>query len=357
MMMEKKRIETLIDNLKNPIIGLDEQKRILFMNNMALQITGLKRSDVMGKPIQDIAVKNDLIRNLVHEMFVETKHESIKKQPIKIYANNKESYFEKEIIPIKIIPTGETEEKLIGNVILLQNITPYKELDFAKTNFIATISHELKTPLSSIQLSVELLGKKQLGTLNEEQISLVESIREDATKLLKITGELLNLSQLESGVIELSVVPCSAYEIVQYSIEANKKIALQKNIHLNIHLPENLPEVMADKDRTAWVLSNLISNAIRYSYDNSMVEIQVQQINNNLQFSVHDFGIGIAPQYINKIFDRYFRIPGNRNEGTGLGLSICKEFMEAQGGSIHVISDFGAGSTFWFILPVININI
>ncbi|RTL51498.1 MAG: HAMP domain-containing protein [Sphingobacteriales bacterium] len=357
LMMAKKRIETLIDNLKDPIIGLDEQRRILFMNNTALQITGLKNTDAMGKPVQDIAVKNDLIRNLVHEMFEETKNESIKKQPIKIYANNKESYFEKEIIPIRIIPTGETEEKLIGNVILLQNITPYKELDFAKTNFIATISHELKTPLSSIQLSVELLGKKELGTLNEEQINLVESIKEDATRLLKITGELLNLSQLESGAIELSMVPCSPYEIVQYAIEANQKIALQKNIHLNIHLPDNLPEVMADKDRTAWVLSNLISNAIRYSYDNSIVEIKVQQINNNLQFSVQDFGIGIAPQYINKIFDRYFRIPGNRNEGTGLGLSICKEFMEAQGGSIHVISDFGSGSTFWFILPVVNTNI
>ena len=352
LMIAKKRIETLIDNLKDPIIGLDDAKRVIFMNNTALQITGLKDEAVMGKFIQDIAVKNDLIRNLIQEMFVESVSQMVKKQPIKIYADGKESYFEKEIIPIRIVPTGETKEKLIGNVILLQNITPYKELDFAKTNFIATISHELKTPLSSIQLSASLLNNKQLGSVNQEQADLIESIQEDTTRLLKITGELLKLSQLESGTIELAIIECSPYDIVQYAIEVNQKLATQKNIQLNLQLPQNLPLVLADKERTSWVFSNLISNAIRYSYENSAIEISVQQINHKVQFYVQDFGVGIAPQYLHKIFDRYFRVPGNRSEGTGLGLSICKEFMEAQGSTIHVGSDFGSGSTFSFELPV-----
>ncbi|WP_298392175.1 ATP-binding protein [Hydrotalea sp.] len=352
LMIAKKRIETLIDNLKDPIIGLDDAKRVIFMNNTALQITGLKDEAVMGKFIQDIAVKNDLIRNLIQEMFVESVSQMVKKQPIKIYADGKESYFEKEIIPIRIVPTGETKEKLIGNVILLQNITPYKELDFAKTNFIATISHELKTPLSSIQLSASLLNNKQLGSVNQEQADLIESIQEDTTRLLKITGELLKLSQLESGTIELAIIECSPYDIVQYAIEVNQKLATQKNIQLNLQLSQNLPLVLADKERTSWVLSNLVSNAIRYSYENSAIEISVQQINHKVQFYVQDFGVGIAPQYLHKIFDRYFRVPGNRSEGTGLGLSICKEFMEAQGSTIHVGSDFGSGSTFSFELPV-----
>ena len=352
LMIAKKRIETLIDNLKDPIIGLDDAKRVIFMNNTALQITGLKDEAGMGKFIQDIAVKNDLIRNLIQEMFVESVSQMVKKQPIKIYADGKESYFEKEIIPIRIVPTGETKEKLIGNVILLQNITPYKELDFAKTNFIATISHELKTPLSSIQLSASLLNNKQLGSVNQEQADLIESIQEDTTRLLKITGELLKLSQLESGTIELAIIECSPYDIVQYAIEVNQKLATQKNIQLNLQLPQNLPLVLADKERTSWVFSNLISNAIRYSYENSAIEISVQQINHKVQFYVQDFGVGIAPQYLHKIFDRYFRVPGNRSEGTGLGLSICKEFMEAQGSTIHVGSDFGSGSTFSFELPV-----
>ncbi len=196
LMMEKKRIETLINNMADPVIGLDEKKHILFMNNVALKISGLQQEQVIGKAVQDIAMKNDLVRSLVQDLFMNKEEkENSKKEPIKIYADNKESYFEKEIIPIKIIPTGEKEEKLIGNVILLQNITPYKELDFAKTNFIATVSHELKTPISSIKMSLQLLENKQIGQVNEEQQSLLDSIKDDANRLLKITGELLNMTR------------------------------------------------------------------------------------------------------------------------------------------------------------------
>ena len=132
LLIEKKRIETLINNMHDPVIGLDENRKILFMNNVALNITGLKMQNTLGKYVKDVAANNDLLRALVQDIFdVPTQ---LNKLPIKIYADNKESYFEKEIIPIKIIPTGETKEKLIGNVILLQNITSYKELDFAKTD-------------------------------------------------------------------------------------------------------------------------------------------------------------------------------------------------------------------------------
>jgi len=127
LLMEKKRIETLINNMHDPVIGLDDKKHILFMNDTALKISGLRTEDVIGKPVQDLAVKNDLIRLLIQDLFdTQKQEEEVKKAPVKIYADNKESYFNKEIIPIKIIPTGEKTEKLIGNVILLQNITPYK---------------------------------------------------------------------------------------------------------------------------------------------------------------------------------------------------------------------------------------
>ena len=224
LMMEKKRIDTLINNMSEPVIGLDEKKHIIFMNNIATKIAGLKLENVIGKPVQDIAIQNDLIRTLVQELFNNDPIQSNdKKQPIKIYADNKESYFEKEIIPINIIPAGEKEEKQIGIVILLQNITPYKELDFAKTSFIATVSHELKTPISSIKMSLQLLENKQLGQLNTEQQSLVESIKEDASRLLKITGELLNVTQVESGAIKMNISGTDAKEIVEYAVNATKQ--------------------------------------------------------------------------------------------------------------------------------------
>ncbi len=356
LMMEKKRIETLINNMNDPIIGLDENKKMLFMNNMAFKISGLSTENVIGKPIQDIAMNNDLIRSLVQDLFdKESEQKQIHSLPIKIYADNKESYFEKEIIPIKIIPTGEKEEKQIGNVILLQNITPYKELDFAKTNFIATVSHELKTPISSIKMSLQLLENKQIGDLNTEQLSLVESIKEDALRLLKITAELLNMTQVESGTIQMNVIACDAKEIVEYAVIANKSAAEQKQIRLEINIPEKLPKLLADNEKTSWVLTNLLSNAIRYSYDNSVIHIEVVNVNERITFSVTDFGQGISPQYVQKVFDRYFRIPGTKKEGTGLGLSISKEFIEAQGGEITVKSEFGAGSTFSFVLNSLEI--
>lgn len=355
LMIEKKRVETLISNMNDPVLGLDEKQRVLFMNDIALKISGLTLEQVMGKPVQEIALKNDLIRSLAQDLLNnEVPHPDIKPLPIKIYADNKESYFEKAIIPIKIIPTGEKDEKLIGNVILLRNITPYKELDFARTNFIATVSHELKTPISAIKMSTQLLENEQIGSLNQEQKSLLNSINDDASRLLKITGELLNMSQLESGTMQLSISPAVPTEILDYAIKANRANADQKNITLQVTVSEHLPMVLADSEKTAWVLTNLVSNAIRYSYDNSQVDISITEANNKVVFDVTDTGQGIAPQYIDKIFDRYFRVPGTKKEGTGLGLAISKEFVEAQGGTISVKSDFGAGSTFIVTLPAVN---
>ena len=351
LMMEKRRIDTLINNMHDPVMGLDENKKIIFMNNVALKITGLKAENVIGKPVQNVALSNDLVRMLVQDMFSDKGLDS-KKIPVKIYADNKESYFEKEIIPIKIIPTGEKEEKLIGNVIILQNITSYKELDFAKTNFIATVSHELKTPISSIKMSLQLLENETVGVLNEEQQTLLESIKEDANRLLKITAELLNMTQVESGSIHLVAKACDAKEIMQYAINTNKTLADKKNIKLVFTTAVNLPAVLTDKDKTAWVLTNLISNALRYSYDNASVKLGINLVNDKIVFSVSDTGQGISTEYIDKIFDRYFRIPGSKKEGTGLGLSISKEFIEALGGSIHVKSDLASGSSFSVMLPI-----
>lgn len=350
LLIEKKRIETLINNMNDPVIGLDENMKILFMNHMALKISGLKSEQVIGKSVEALALRNDLIRSLVQETYENNRQKETTKLPVKIYADNKESYFAKEIIPIKIIPTGEQIEKLIGTVILLQNITPYKELDFAKTNFIATVSHELKTPISSIRMSIDLLENKQLGELNREQKSMVESIKEDTTRLLKITGELLNMTQVETGSIQMSVIPASVHEIIDYAVSANKVAADDKKIVLVREVPDNISAVLADKDKTAWVLNNLVSNAIRYSYENASVTIAAKEENSRIRFSVSDTGQGIEPRYVDRVFDRYFRIPGTKKEGTGLGLSISREFIEAQGGKMELQSEYGKGSVFSFFL-------
>lgn len=348
----KKRIETLIDNLHDPVIGIDENKKVLFANEEALNICGLKKEEFIGKQIQDVAVTNDLIRSIIKDIFL-PKPENAKSEQLKIYADRKESYFEKEVVDINIVPTGEADSEFIGQVILLRNITPFKELDLAKTNFMGTVSHEFKTPITSIQLGIQILENEKTGHLNEEQKGLVNGIKDDADRLLRITGELLNITQVESGAIQINLISSEIKPMIEYAVNANKSAAEYKNIKIDVDIEDNTL-VAADSEKTAWVLTNLISNAVRYSYENATIDVKVEKTENQIRFSVTDTGQGIQPQFLNKIFERYFRIPGTKKEGTGLGLSISKEFIEAQGGKIWVESEYGAGSTFCFTLNSID---
>lgn len=343
----KRRIETLIDNMHDPVIGIDENRKVLFVNDEALKITGLQKEKFVGELIQDVAVHNDLIRDIIKEIIDENSKVS---DIMKIYADGKESYFEKEIVDINVIPTGEKEHRFIGQVIMLRNITPFKELDLAKTHFLGTVSHEFKTPISSIQMGLQLLENDKIGNLNDEQKNLVKGIKEDSDRLLKITGELLNITQVESGSLQLNLQNSDVHTILDYALNANKAAADQKNISFRTKIESGAESVWADSEKTAWILNNLISNAVRYSYENSIININITKENNKVKFAVADSGIGIEEKYISRIFDRYFRIPGSRKGGTGLGLTISKQFAEAQGGAISVESEYGAGSEFSFTL-------
>ena len=354
LMIEKQRIETLINNMHDPVIGLDENLKVIFANEEAIKIIGMKAENLIGHSSQELAIQNDLVRTLIQDIAIEDSSNRTKQKPIKIFADDKEGYFEKETIHISITPTAEQTKQLIGHVIILRNITEYQELDLAKTNFIANVSHEFKTPISSIKMSLQLLENDQIGTLNEEQKSLVDSIKDDAGRLLKITGELLNLTQTESGNIQLSILPADPKEILQYAISATQTQADQKQIKFDLDFPKNVAKVHADIEKTAWVLTNLITNAIRYSYDNATIYLTIKEEREHVIVSVRDTGQGIDPKYQNKVFDRYFRVPGTKKDGTGLGLAISKEFIEAQNGHIKVESDFGLGSLFTIMLNKIS---
>ncbi|REC47322.1 ATP-binding protein [Chryseobacterium pennipullorum] len=346
-LMDKKRIETLVNNMHDAVIGLDENHFIYMINDEALKITNLHKEEIIGKTAHEVAVNNDLMRELLKNV------DHPAKEPIKIVRDNKENYFEQDIVPINIIKTGEKEKKNIGKVILLRNITPFKELDFAKTNFIATISHELKTPISAIKMGVQLLGNQKFGELNDQQQELLKSINEDGQRLLDITGELLNLSQVESGNIRLTIEKCSPKEIVQAAIKNVEKLAEQKNISVSAqYLLADSDFVTADFDKTVWVMNNFMTNAVKHSFQDENIQIVVEKLDAFIQFSISDTGSGIDEKYHRQIFDRYFQVPGEHQNGTGLGLAISKNFIEKQNGEIGVRSSPNNGSTFYFRLPV-----
>ncbi len=355
LLFEKKRIETIINHMQDAIIGLDENKYILFANPEAINIIGVAESELTGKYAPDVASVNDLMRSLIQELMID--FDAWEKQEfkmLKIFADGKESYFSKQIIDVSTSKANNGKVKLIGHLIVLKNITKFQELDAAKTNFIATISHELKTPISSIKMSVKLLEDKRVGTVNDEQQKLIANIREDSQRLLKITGELMDLAQVETGNIGLRLLEADPLEIVEYACQAIVFIAQQKGIELVKRTPAFVPQVQADVEKTVWVMVNLLSNAIRHSPDGSNIVVSVAEQNQQVVFSVQDFGKGIEKKYTERIFDKFFQVPGSSDfrTGTGLGLAISKEFIQAQGGSIWVESKVGLGSTFQFVLPL-----
>lgn len=352
LLTEKKITETLINNIHYPIIGFDTTKKINLVNDEFIKVSGLSHATLVGANILEIASENDLISQIIVDGS-SNKAISSNEYPntrIHLEMHGKDIYFEKEIQEISLVNQDDTKGHLIGYVVILKNVTKYMELDLAKTNFIATVSHELKTPVSAIKFSLQLLENEKTGLLNQEQLELIKSCEEDTTNLLKIISELTNLAQIETGNIQLNIAPVNLRDILKYAINTTKSLANQKNIVFEVDLPSNLPKVIADKEKTAWVLINIISNGIRYSSENSKISISALNIENKVKLLIKDFGRGIESQYINRVFDRYFTVPGTKKEGSGLGLAISKEFIEAQGGEIYIESELGIGSTFSIVL-------
>jgi signal transduction histidine kinase len=343
ILFEKKRIETIINRMTDPVIGLDEHDKVIFANEPALNLLNLSSNDVMDRYAPDIAVNNDLFRSLIRQ------NQPAESALIKAVIGGKENYFSKESITIHHTPTGETDAMKIGQVILLKNITSYKELDLAKTNFIATISHELKTPIASLQMCTRLLQDKRVGELNEEQHNIIHTLDDEVTRLSKITNELLDLSQVETGNIKLNIRKADAGDIIHLAAEAVKFQAERKHVAITVEPFNDIPSLQADLDKTTWVLVNFLTNAIRYSPENETVTVRCKSENGAIIFSVEDHGPGIEEKYLNRIFEKFFQVPGTPS-GTGLGLAISKEFIEAQGGKIKVESHIGKGSVFSFEL-------
>ena len=325
-------LEIVINSIDEPIIGLDNEKRILFVNKIATSILNISQEKMVGKSALDLSLSNDLLRRLVIGVDKE-----IGNEPLKIYTNDKESYFDVHYLSL---PENS------GSVIMLNNITRFKELDNAKTNFISVISHELKTPISAIMMSLQLLKDTRIGVMNEEQSDLAQSISENSDRLLSISSELLKMTQVEAGVLQLSPKITTPIELIKYAIGATRVLADKFKCNIEIEYPETIDKLFVDSEKIAWVVTNLLSNAIYYSSDNSRIIIGAKQIEDKIEISIKDFGKGIDPRYHKTIFDRYFRVPGTKVQGSGLGLAISKDFIEAHGGTVRIESQLGMGSCF-----------
>jgi PAS domain S-box-containing protein len=239
-----------------------------------------------------------------------------------------------------------------------QNVTGLKELERVRTDFLATISHEFKTPLTSIMMASSLLKEEGMGGLNAEQAETVNAISEDGDRLLALVNNLLELMKIESGREVYHIQPCSVKEAVDASLKGFEESARAKSVRLSNNVAAGLPDVSADFEKIRWVVNNLIGNALKYTGAGGAVSIKANHDGKFVYISVQDTGAGIPPAYIDRIFDRFVQVERSDIEvsGTGIGLSLSKEIIRAHGGDIRVSSEMSKGSTFTFSLKIAGIE-
>jgi signal transduction histidine kinase/HAMP domain-containing protein len=267
------------------------------------------------------------------------------KDAIKFHIDGQDYYFLPRIVLLR-----NDQRDIFGVAVILENVTRMLLLDDVKSNLVATVSHELKTPLTSIRMALYLLHERAVGSLNDKQSELVETARDDSDRLLKTLNDLLDLAKLEQGTAQLETQQMAPSAIVENAVREMREIANASQIELKAEYADNLPKVSIDIQRMDYVINNLIGNAIKYSPKGSKVTVRATQP--GVRFSVKDQGAGISVEHQEHIFERFYRVPGTRKTGAGLGLSIAREVVVMHKGEIGVISQHDQGSEFFFILPI-----
>ena len=243
----------------------------------------------------------------------------------------------------------DNEKQPAGIILILRDVTQQLQQDEMKKGAISTVSHQLKTPLTSIRMAIHLLLEGKIGELTPKQEDLLMAAREDADRLYTILEELLDISRIESGRAQMDFRPLSPHSMVLEAVEPFRSAALDRGLTLSVDLPNDLPDVWVDMARITHVFANLLSNALKYTPAGGSVSVSAQAEEESVCFKVSDTGIGIPDQYLPHIFEQFFRAPNQTTEtGAGLGLAITKEIVIAHGGTIRVESREGVGSTFSF---------
>ncbi len=242
----------------------------------------------------------------------------------------------------------------IGVVVVLQDVTRFRVADDVKTDLIATVSHELKTPLTSMQMAVYLLLEEKVGPLNPKQTELLLAARNNSDRLFEMIEDLLDLARFEGGaaLIEKKAVSCE--ELIESVAAREKELVSSRGRELKIEMTEHLPRVEVSRARIDQVFANFISNAVKYSPPGGAITLSAAREGaKHVRFSVRDEGAGIPKELCRRIFDKFFRVAESGDEGAGLGLSIAREIVLAHGGNIGVESKEGKGSEFFFTLPAL----
>jgi signal transduction histidine kinase len=241
---------------------------------------------------------------------------------------------------------------VMATCIILQDVTRLRRFEELRNDVVATVAHEFRTPLTSLHMAIHLCLDPKVGTVNEKQADLLYAAREDCARLQDLVNDLLDLSRIQTGKVEMARQPVGVRDLLDAAVSAHKVAADEKAVRMFAEPPSPDLQVLADTNRISLVLSNLVVNAIRHTPSGGTVDLRSTTSDGMVRFEVKDTGEGISPEFRERIFEKFFQVPGAQTGGSGLGLTIAREIVLAHGGKIGVESDVGKGSTFWFTLPV-----
>jgi two-component system, NtrC family, sensor histidine kinase KinB len=319
------------------------------MNPMAGFILQVEPEKVVTRHFLEV-VKNEQLFNYIKQSIESG-------QPARIEEKQRVLTVEREggkhHFQFSVTPVHGRGASLIGVVLLLRDVTRLAELDRLKGEFVMTASHELRTPLTSVGMSIDLLMESAPKKLDDKEQKLLSAAHEDLQRLKVLVNNLLDLSRIEAGKMEMEFSSHAVRSLLEKVVDSFRIPAEQKEVALSFQVPEGLPDIKADGNRIAWVLTNLISNALHFTPGGGAVRLTAGAFGPFIQISVMDNGPGIPYEYQSKIFDKFVQVKSDKIlGGSGLGLAICREIVRAHGGTIWVDSVPGAGSTFNFTLPV-----
>jgi PAS domain S-box-containing protein len=353
LIAEKKKSETIVENIADPVIVTDENGMLVLMNQAAAAVFDVRGTDWKGKPVREVVGTQSWAEMLelggVRRMEKEHRDPlfAFTRNDLRLYFRPRQAYIVDEYGNIQ------------GVVTLLQDVTRFKDLDRMKSEFIATVSHELRTPLTSLSMGIDILSQEVVGSVNQRQKDLLVAAKDDSERLRKLVKELLDLSKLESGKYEMKKELVDFRRLVADAVRPLRLPFEEKQIHLEIDIPENLPALSADSHQLNWVITNLLSNALRWTDTGGRVQLTAKEENQGLLVTVADTGQGIPEENLEIVFDKFVQLKSSTETtpgSVGLGLAIAREVVEAHGGRIWIESTVGVGSTFFFTLPTLLHN-
>lgn len=350
--IEKTKAELIVDSMADGVIVTDNEQNIVLFNKAAEKIFNINSKTILSKHLLHLSKFG--FSQVFYDILEEKEKRSRKKNRIIVHEAEIHAPEEKNIsITISTLKDERGESE--GNVIVIQDITKLKEVENLKNEFISVVSHELRTPLTSILGYAQLLSHKKLGDLTEKQERAMGIINKESQLLHALINDLLDLSKLESGKVQLKNEATDLVELIKQCPALHQ--AKEKEISVKISVPKDFPKVYIDQGKMMQVFTNLISNAAKFTPKSGKMLFMFQRKKDTIRVSIKDTGIGIAKKDIPHLFEKFFQVESHltRNKGgTGLGLSIVKEIINLYGGVITVSSKLHRGTTFSFTLPLLK---